>query len=143
MNKGFWNGEPTATFVGVTYEVTEPEKPTWWSKQFVGQRRQGIQITYEGHTWIIDNEHGDGYYKVTKGEGSPWCSHKSVSNPINVIEITDDQINKMVDGEGLAKESKAQDDYLEKNFPVEFQHMKGLRAMISKANVERQLKLKK
>lgn len=142
MQNGFWEGEPTAKFVGVTYEVSEPEKPTWWTKSHVGKRRQGIQITYEGSTWIIDNEHGDGYFKVTEGMGSPWCSHKIVTNPLNVIQIPDEEINTKKDLNALVEESMEHDAYLAKHFPEEFKQLVALKEIISKSRQEINSKLK-
>ena len=133
MQNGYWNGEPTATFVGVTYEVTKIEDtPLSWLNSHVGKRRQGIQITYSGQTWIIDNEHGDGYYKVTKGFGSPRCGHKSVTNPINVTEIPDCDINTFYNYPAMRAENEAHDKYIEQINPEEFKRLKSLRSMINR-----------
>ena len=132
MQKGFWNGEDTATFVGVTYEVTKSDGELHWQNMFIGKRRQGVQITYEGSTWIIDNEHGDGFYKVTFGQGSPRCGHKSIFNPINIVEIPDNEINVEYDIEGLKSESEAHDKFMEEKNPEEFKRMVSLRKMINK-----------
>ena len=124
--KGFWNGE-RATFKGVTYEVTKPEVSTWWQSRFIGQRRQGIEVTYEESTWIIDNQHGDGFFKVTRGMGSPRCPHKSIHNPINVEYLNDSEINKMLDTEGLKAESDAHRDWMKENHPELYERSETLR----------------
>jgi hypothetical protein len=129
--KGYWNGEP-ATFIGVTYEVTKSEGELHWQNLHVGSRRQGIQITYQGETWIIDNENGDGYYKVTKGYGSPRCGHKSIFNSINIVIIEDLSIITIYNHIGLKLESLAQDEFIKKANPAEFQKLQGLREMIKK-----------
>ena len=129
--KGYWNGEH-ATFRGVTYEVTEAkEGKLCWQNQFIGQRRQGIEITYGDSTWIIDNEHGDGHEKVTRGMGSPRCSHKSISNPINVEYIDDSKINDTVDVEGYNKEFNANREWASKADPEAFERSEALRKSIS------------
>ena len=129
--KGYWNGEH-ATFRGVTYEVTEAkEGKLWWQNQFIGQRRQGIEITYRGETWIIDNEHGDGHEKVTRGMGSPRCSHKSISNPINIKYINDSEINNTVDVEAYNKEYHANREWCKKIDPVQFKKSEALRKSLA------------
>ncbi len=130
MKKGYWNGEHTATFVGVTYEVTQSDKELHWQNMFIGKRRQGIKITYNKSTWIIDNEHGDGHYKVTVGLGSPQCGHKSIFNPINVIEIPDDEINVKIDVDGFKAEDEAHDKFMEEKNPEEYKKIESLRKFI-------------
>ncbi len=130
--KGYWDGED-ATFKGVTYEVTEAkEGELWWQNQFIGQRRQGLEITYGDQTWIIDNEHGDGFYKVTYGKGSPQCGHKSVSNPINIEYINNDDIRQIVNVVALKKESEENRKWAKKVDPVTFEKSEALRKMLSK-----------
>lgn len=128
--KGYWNGED-ATFKGVTYEVTEPDVPTWWQGQYVGQRRHGIEVTYGGSVWIIDNEHGDGFYKVTRGMGSPRCPHKSIHNPINVEHLDDSKINMILDIEGIKVEQEAHREWMKKNYPEDFKRSEALRKSIN------------
>lgn len=125
--QGFWNGEP-ATFRGVTYELVEAPQPLWWQNCHVGQRRQGLEMTQGSETWIIDNEYGDGYYKVTIGMGSPRCGHKSVHNPINVEPIPDTDIRTVYDAEGLAIEATEHDDWMREKNPEEFERMQRLKA---------------
>lgn len=132
--KGYWNGEP-ATFKGVTYEVTKPATETWWQSQYIGQRRQGIEITYEGATWIIDNQNGDGFFKVTRGMGSPRCPHKSIDNPINLEYLNDSEINKMLDTEGLKTESDAHRNWMKENHPELYERSESLRNHINKSKI--------
>ncbi len=134
MQKGFWNGEQTATFVGVEYEVTQSDGKLHWQNMHVGKRRQGIQITQGGKTWIIDNEHGDGYYKVTDGQGSPRCGHKSVFNPINVVEIPDSNILRNYDAVGIKSENEAHDAFIKETDPDEHKRLQALRETIKGFN---------
>jgi len=133
MQKGYWNGE-NATFVGVTYEVTKSEGPLHWQNRHIGQRREGIQITYGKETWIIDNQFGDGYHKVTVGLGSPTCGHKSVFNPINVFEIHDSGITKLIDWAGMEAENQAHDDYIKQVDPEAYERLQSLKKMIAGFN---------
>lgn len=125
--KGYWNGEP-ATFVGVEYEVKEPEVNTWWQAQYVGEIRQGIEITYGGESWIIDNEHGDGFYKVTRGMGSPRCPHKSVSNisDNDFTYISDENINTVLDKDMISVEHESHQCYLREHFPEAYKRSQAL-----------------
>jgi hypothetical protein len=132
MNKGFWNGEPTATFIGVTYEVTQSDGTYHWQNRHIGQRRQGIQITCGSETWIIDNQFGDGYHKVTSGLGSPTCGHKSIFNPINVTEIPDSEINTELDWKAWDQENEIHDNYIRDTDPATYERLQGLKAMIKK-----------
>lgn len=128
---GFWNGEP-AKFRGVIYEVVEPDIKTWWFAQFVGKRRQGIEIEYGNQTWIIDNKHGDGFYKVTKGLGSPRVGHKSTGGATSLYCIPENEINKAVDVQGLKKEKELHDSWMKENHPKEHEKSKALKELISR-----------
>ncbi|MGG5486288.1 hypothetical protein [Gaetbulibacter sp. PBL-D1] len=125
--KGYWNGEP-ATFVGVLYQVQEPEIKTWWQAQYVGTMRQGIEVTYGGETWIIDNKYGDGFYKVTQGMGSPNCAHKSVSNisDDHFTYIPDEDIITDLNKDMLAVEHESHQCYLREHFPEAFKRSQAL-----------------
>jgi hypothetical protein len=132
MLKGYWNGEPTATFEGVNYRVEKAETPTWWQNRVVGTIRQGILITYAGETWLIDNEHGDGYFKVTEGMGSPRCGHKSLGGYTIIDTISDSEIKTAVDRDGLTKEELQHDKWMQENFPETFERLQSLkRSLIS------------
>ncbi len=103
--QGFWNGLP-AEITPITYEIGPHNIDTalWWSKRLEGTRRQGLKIEQGEQSFIIDNEHGDGYYKVTIGKGSPTHGHKSVHNPIEVREISYSFLNRGVNIKVLQQE---------------------------------------
>lgn len=123
---GYWNGEP-AKFVGVIYQVSPPQVATWWQAMYIGEERQGIEITYSGETWIIDNEYGDGFFKVTRGMGSPRCPHRSIDAPMKLREIPESEINKILDKIGLEGERLKFDKWLEENYPEQARKSKALR----------------
>lgn len=103
--KGYWNGLP-AEITPVTYEIGPHniDAALWWSKRLEGKRRQGLRITQDGTSFIIDNEYGDGHYKVTIGKGSPTHGHKSVNNPININPIDSMFIKRGVNIKALQQE---------------------------------------
>lgn len=132
MQKGFWNGEP-ALFTGVIYEVTASNNPTHWQNRHVGKRRQGIFVHYKRQTFMIDNEHGDGYYKVTKGMGSPARGHHSVENPTNMLHIQDKHINTFYDTAALKKEVEELDQWTKENHPEVYEKIIAIREMLKKS----------
>jgi hypothetical protein len=130
MLTGYWNGDKSANFIGVIYKVDKAPTPTWWQNRIVGTQRQGLMITYANQTWLIDNECGDGYYKLTEGLGSWRCGHKSLADYTIVKEIPDEQINKEYNGEKLAEESRLHDEWMEQNYPEDFKRLQALKASI-------------
>lgn len=125
--KGYWNGEP-AEFKGIEYEVKEPKVPTYWYARFVGEKRQGIEVRYQGDSFIIDNQHGDGFYKLTRGMGSPRCAHKSLSNisDNDFTYIPDEQVNKILDRDMLAVERESHQCWLREHHPETHQRTQAL-----------------
>lgn len=136
--KGFWNGEP-ATFNVVLYQVLPAEKETWWQNRHLGQQRQAVQITYGGQTWIIDNEHGDGYYKVTTGMGSPGCGHKSIDAHRIIRELPESEWKTEIDHAGLKAEQEMHDAWHKEHDPEGFERLMGLRETIREMQENRKL----
>ncbi len=123
---GYWDNQQVEV-VGVTYTVTKSPQPLHWQNHYAGKKRQGLKIKQKAFEFIIDNEHGDGYLKLTEGRGSFMYGHKSVVDPISVIEIPDDQINTKYDTEALEAESYARDKWMAENHPKEFKRLLELR----------------
>lgn len=130
MLTGYWNGDKSANFIGVIYKVDKASTPTWWQNRIVGTERQGLIITYANQTWLIDNECGDGYYKLTEGLGSWRCGHKSLADYTIVKEIPDEEIITQYNEEKLAEESRLHDEWMEQNYPEDFKRLQALKASI-------------
>lgn len=113
MIKGEWGGATgQVTFVGMTYEVVpSADIPLDWKHTHEHTRRQGLEIRADGKRFYIDNQHGDGYYKLTTGGGSPRCGHKSIDNPYKIEYISSDDIIKVYDERGLSNESRQHERY--------------------------------
>lgn len=77
MAETFWNGEHCDAEI-VLIKVGPAAKPTFWHAGLEGTERFAVEVRYGGQTFYLDNEDGDGWYKVTKGRGSPRCGHKSI-----------------------------------------------------------------
>lgn len=128
--KGFWNGEP-AEIKGLEYTVTEvKETPLHWQNPEVGSRRQAIEVDFRGSKFIIDNEHGVGYSKVTRGRGSFQHGHASVVGPKDVKYIEDSKIYSIIFTINLKQQEQKFDRWAEKNHPEEFKRLKSLRDSI-------------
>lgn len=78
-NRTYWNGHDVqAAKVSV---VVGPCPPGWWCAPLVGTVRQAVRVdTGQGSPFYLDNEDGSGWWKVTKGKGSPRYPHRSLSS---------------------------------------------------------------
>lgn len=79
-----WNGEP-AYGRKVYVRVGSVGKPTYWYAGMEGTRRKAVEVEYEGQTFFLDNEDGQGWHKVTAGLGSPQAGHLSLPNDSRVV----------------------------------------------------------
>ena len=80
--KTYWNGEehPAAK---VKVIVGKAEKATYWHAGLEGTVRNAVRVGELGgkgyHApFYLDNEDGDGWAKVTLGQGGPGFSHSSL-----------------------------------------------------------------
>lgn len=76
-----WNGEPCKAN-SVTVFISKVENtPLHWQNDFVGQRIEAIKIRTLGKIWsefYIENQTGQGYAKITQGEGMWYFGHSSI-----------------------------------------------------------------
>lgn len=86
----YWNGEP-AFARRVMVGVGKALKPTWWCAELEGTVRPAVEVTYEGQTFFLDNEKGEGWQKVTFGYGSPRYGHRSLPDDSVVVEEIADE----------------------------------------------------
>lgn len=119
--KGFWNGEP-CIFYPIEYTVKESNVISHWFNRFVGQKRQGLKVEYDGGNFFIDNQHGDGYYKLTKGKGSVKCGHKSI-NFESYTELTKDDLVTVYNTEALIKEDLIISEFWEEFDPNTYEKL--------------------
>lgn len=82
----YWNGEE-ATARRVVVVVGPPLRPTWWCADLFGQRRNAVEVIYGGRSFFLDDDNGDGWYKVTVGRGSPNVFHRSLPDTSTVQEV--------------------------------------------------------
>ena len=96
MENFFWNGEPCkARFLNIEILPTECQNMAWW-KPFEGTTRQVIEVKSWGEPFLIDNEDGLGYSKITKGGGSfqHGSRHFDGVNHRVVSDVADSEIIK-------------------------------------------------
>lgn len=80
----YWNGEPCDA-KRVKVIIPKAEKRSYWYASLEGQVRRAVRVTQGGYTFLIDNEDGLGWAKVTVGMGGPHYGHSSL--PANSQEV--------------------------------------------------------
>jgi len=118
--KGYWNWEHVVFTACIVKPIENKEKPMYWCNVFAGQERQAIEITCNTETWIIDNNVGDGYLKVTIGGGSPSCGHKSYSGYEHVRYLENEEMITSFNIDLEREEDNIINEYQKKNFPTEY-----------------------
>lgn len=128
---GYWNGEPCEIEVIRIKMIDSPDVPLlFWGKPFYGEPRQAIRVFYGKEPFVIDNEDGMGYRKVTKGMGSPSYGHRSIfafeemypEAPIDVIKWNSEKYKFI--------ELKIEAYFIE-HHPKEWNNLKSLKNSIS------------
>lgn len=98
----FWNGNPCRARYLTVVVANDPTFSKYWAKSYIGQVRKAIEITIikrgilgtsKLETFIIDNEDGSGYKKITKGRGS-WKYSYGVLAVKRIITTSDFYIPK-------------------------------------------------
>lgn len=74
----YWNGEPCEARKCRVIVGDSGQFPKAWFREFVGQERDAVEVTYGGATTYLDNEDGSGWRKVTAGRGSPRFGHRGL-----------------------------------------------------------------
>jgi hypothetical protein len=132
MKKQFqWNGEPCqASFVNIKILPTEVTNLAWW-KPFEGEVRRVIEIEQNGHKFLIDNEDGLGYSKITHGGGFMHGSRHFDGMNYEVVGYTPEpEIVTVFNPEAYASTAKRADDYWRIAKPDEFWQLQALKAMV-------------
>ena len=89
----YWNGQPTLAYRGTAIVADNPAFPQYWAREanIIGQRIAVVCVVLEGVNYgggitYLDNRDGSGWYKVTKGYGSPRVGHANVTIVPNSFE---------------------------------------------------------
>lgn len=87
MDQVWWNGDP-AEGRRVRVIVADCETQTdYWARQYVNTARDAVEVTYQGRTFYLDDQDGEGYAKVTQGKGAPYWPHRGLC----VKEVLEDR----------------------------------------------------
>lgn len=126
MKKGKWNYTEDITYRVVLVELKAVNMETHWQNSRIGSICQAVEITCkDGTKFLIDNTDGSGLQKVNKG-GGPDSYHASIKE-CSVIGVVDEIEWKQFD---LVKHNllrKCHDEWLENNYPDEYEKLQGLR----------------
>lgn len=87
--RAWWNGEEQCWAREVEVIVGKSPKKTWWCAELEGTRRKAIEVKYDDsdHTFLLDNEDGSGFFKVTLGRGSPQVGHSGLPEGTRVVRV--------------------------------------------------------
>lgn len=80
----YWNGEP-CTVRRVVARVGHSPRSTWWCAELEGQERAAVEVTYYDQRFLLDDEDGSGWHKVTIGRGSPEWGHSGLPDDSVVL----------------------------------------------------------
>lgn len=80
----YWNGLPTTATRGTAIVADAPEFPEYWARPIIGIRVPVVCVDLDGVNAgggiiYIDNREGVGWFKVTKGQGSPAYGHGDIA----------------------------------------------------------------
>lgn len=140
FESGWWNGLAAKTTCCIIEVIPSTKKPLMWFNAFSGKTRQVVEVHQDDRHFIIDNQHGDGFHKVTEGMGSPSCGSKHFDE-FKLIEYLEPAYwNRIYDEPQLAGETFIIEDYQERTNPEEFRKVKllvqGLRRFQSMSSEE-------
>ncbi len=73
----FWNGNPTPCRKVRVVVGDSGRFPRYWARVagLVGTVQPAVEVRYFDKPFYIDDRNGSGWYKVTKGHGSPSYPH--------------------------------------------------------------------
>jgi hypothetical protein len=73
-----WNSQPCDVVRGSAVVKDAPEFPQYWAREHVGQRRR-VAVVFQDRQWfVLDDEDGSGWVKVTNG-GGPRLGHRDLA----------------------------------------------------------------
>lgn len=95
MTTTYWNGLETEAIRGTAIVAAAPEFFQYWAKDLIGQRIDVVRVILDGVNLgggiaYLDDRDGEGWVKVTLGQGSPRYPHKSVNideDSFQIVEV--------------------------------------------------------
>lgn len=85
----YWNGEPCKARKISAIVTDDVSFPLYWARRedLVGERIDLVEVEYSTETFYLDDRDGHGWYKVTRGRGSPRFGHREVTINHESIEF--------------------------------------------------------
>ena len=84
----YWNGERCEArcvrIVVPEWEDGDPPK-AWWLNH-VGETRNAVEVSYGQQRFVLDNNDGSGWLKVTVGRGSPRCASWHLPDRCEIVQ---------------------------------------------------------
>ena len=132
LKDGFWNGDIPVKYAVVIYEVLNPRQKEQWQTPYIGEHRQGVYVVgEEGYSVLIDNEHGDGYFKCNNSSGSRDFPQRTViAYKIIEHDVPFEKWNKSVNWEALEEEDKKHFEYVKSINPDLAENMERVMGLI-------------
>jgi len=78
VEQTFWNGEPAKARKVWVVVADNGVFPHYWARALVGQEVEAVEVVYGGETFYLYDEDNSGWFKVTRGKGSPGWGSKSL-----------------------------------------------------------------
>ncbi len=83
-----WNYEPCKV-ERVIVRVPKAEGEMYWYAAFAGKERRVVRVLYRPDMiYVLDNEDGQGWHKVTAGGGPEW-GHSQLPDNSEVLRVDD------------------------------------------------------
>lgn len=120
-----WNGQPCdVKVIRIVMNGTEDNPVLFWGKAFYGMERQALLVTQGSSQFVIDNEDGTGWLKVTVGMGSPSYGHRSI---FGYTIVSTGEKPKQYNASEQRELHRVADEYLKARYPEEFEKSLRLR----------------
>lgn len=81
----FWNGEPCQADRCRVIVGDVGDMPLHWARDLVGTERAAVLVVYYSQHFLLDDEDGSGWAKVTEGRGSPRWPHRNLPMSSKVL----------------------------------------------------------
>lgn len=125
---GYWNGTRSVEFEVLAVVILPvADKPAHWQNSLAGTIRQVLRISDGQESWMIDNETGEGYYKITDGHGSFRCGHSSVENCKILGPVPREEWKTEVNQEQRDAEYIAHRKFIKERYPEIYERLEALR----------------
>lgn len=139
LPKTFWNGVPCKVefvWVKILPEKREGTKMMWYLP-LAGTERQALAVIQKGYRFLIDNHDGQGFAKVTGGNGMWTSGHRSYGAIEEIGRVSPDLWVLSFDKLKHDETEKIVNEYWSKEDPEGFERMQNFTKMILNMNTQK------